>query len=568
MNNLMITILSLSLSGSIFIAILFICKPLYRERLSKRWQYYVWLIVVARLIVPFSFEVNFIGSLFDGLNQTSIMTFGETGEAGVNNAERNGALNIAGRDRETQIAIPNIPEVQTIPPYQQADIWSVILPNLWLIWLVVALMLFVRKVTIYQGFVRYIKAGRVPLSDMADLERFGKIVEESNIKGMVGIYTNNLISSPLLIGFFRPYIVLPTLDISESDFRYTVLHELTHYKRGDMFYKWLVQLAICLHWFNPFVYLMGREIENACEFSCDESIIRNLDNQGIRAYGDTLLNALGFGGAYKNSLSSVTLNESKKILGERLNMIKRFKRKSRLSVVCAVILTMVLSMGASVVGAYGMGNPSTDRPTTTITGEQRNPYFEAFFAKSESSISARSRTNNWSASDTISGNTQQQILDNKLQFIENIWQKEQAPFIIIEGISADDITDTDGLQYLFSNSSVYRDLITATDTLYILPESSFSRLSDINDNSILERYAFYLQNPTELSLSVFYELEAGRISVMIISPTGELLYQTAMTSRLDETITVQIEQGIGSIVLAYETVGGRSSGKINIMGML
>ena len=56
-----------------------------------------------------------------------------------------------------------------------------------------------------------------------------------------------------------------------------------------MFYKWLVQFTICLHWFNPLVYLMGREVNNACEFSCDEAVIKNLDNDGIKAYGNTLL---------------------------------------------------------------------------------------------------------------------------------------------------------------------------------------------------------------------------------------------------------------------------------------
>ena len=71
----MLTILSLSLAGSIIIAILFLCKPLYKERLSKKWQYYIWLVVIARLLVPFSFEVNFVGSLFDEIGQVNVLSF-------------------------------------------------------------------------------------------------------------------------------------------------------------------------------------------------------------------------------------------------------------------------------------------------------------------------------------------------------------------------------------------------------------------------------------------------------------------------------------------------------------
>ena len=305
MTSLMITIVSLSVSGSIFIVILILCKPFLKDRASKRWQYYVWLIIIIRLLFPFSLEINFIGSLFSA-----------------------------------------------IPLFPQSQILLNFLPYFWLIWIIVAIVLFVRKITIYQSFVRYIKAGRTPVTDFENLEQFGKIVEQINIRGTVGFYTNNLISTPLLIGFFRPYIVLPTLDISESDFRYTVLHELNHYRRGDMFYKWLVQFTMCLHWFNPFVYIMNEEINNACEFACDESVIKDLDYQGMRAYGNTLLNSLGMGGEYKSSISAVTLNENTKILKQRLDMLMCFKKKSKYAVVTTLFATILLGMGATMAGAY------------------------------------------------------------------------------------------------------------------------------------------------------------------------------------------------------------------------
>jgi beta-lactamase regulating signal transducer with metallopeptidase domain len=240
--------------------------------------------VIARLLVPFSFEVNIIGSLFSG--EVSIIA---------------NAPDIQDSTADLQVVTH---EVQTSALSAQNNVFNVLISHAWLIWAVIAVMLFIRKLTIYQGFANYIKAGGIPLESMADLERFGKLAEQSNIKRMVGICANSLVSSPLLIGFFKPYIVLPAADISEADFKHTILHELTHYKRGDMFYKWLVQITICLHWFNPLVYLMGREINNACEFSCDESVIKKLDNDQIKAYGNTLLNALGFGGEYKNALSS------------------------------------------------------------------------------------------------------------------------------------------------------------------------------------------------------------------------------------------------------------------------
>ena len=109
------------------------------------------------------------------------------------------------------------------------------------------------------------------------------------------LYVNSLISTPLLIGFLKSYIVLPTMDLSDSDLRYIIMHELSHYKYRDMFYKWIVQITLCLHWFNPFVYLMCHEINRACELACDKTIISRLEIKERKTYGDMLLNAIGRG---------------------------------------------------------------------------------------------------------------------------------------------------------------------------------------------------------------------------------------------------------------------------------
>ena len=107
---------------------------------------------------------------------------------------------------------------------------------LWFLWLV----LFVRKVTIYQSFIRYVKAGSSEVSDVAVLDRLASAAEQAGVNKPVELYCNPLVSTPLLIGFVRPCIILPTTDLPDSDFQYIALHELTHYKRGDMFYKWFV----------------------------------------------------------------------------------------------------------------------------------------------------------------------------------------------------------------------------------------------------------------------------------------------------------------------------------------
>lgn len=116
------------------------------------------------------------------------------------------------------------------------------------------------------------------------------MLEKLHIKTTVSIYTNSMVSSPLLIGFFHPCIILPSEEIQDIDLQNTIHHELIHFIHKDMFYKWLVQLTICIHWFNPFVYLIARETGRLCELSCDEEVIKKLDEKGKREYGNTLLN--------------------------------------------------------------------------------------------------------------------------------------------------------------------------------------------------------------------------------------------------------------------------------------
>ncbi|MDE7114464.1 MAG: M56 family metallopeptidase, partial [Acetatifactor sp.] len=343
MNETLKVVLSLSISGALLILLLFLLRSLFKERLSKRWQYYIWLVVVARLLFPFAPETNLMTTLFQGLDRTTEqaeIVSPYTWQGGIIGGSQtdgvtDGQNNLHSDQTELAESI-NGPVRNRV-----SAVWQ----NLWIGWLAVALILFVRKITIYQDFVKYIRAGCEEVADIDLLERFGKLVEQNQIKTTVELYTNNLISSPLLIGFFHPCIILPTDELPSTDFEYTILHELMHFKRRDMFYKWLVQFTVCVHWFNPFVYLMSREIGRGCELSCDEAVIQGLDTQGQRAYGDTLLNAIGLGGSYKDSLVSLTLNESKELLKERLDAIMNFKRIPKWGIFTSLFLTVMLVCG-------------------------------------------------------------------------------------------------------------------------------------------------------------------------------------------------------------------------------
>lgn len=362
MNEWLITFLSLSVAGTLLILVLFLLKPIYKNRLSHRWQYYIWLIVIARLLIPFAPETNLVSNLFSNISTNMIEPIANA-YYGTNEPIAQDE-NISGN----QTAFKEKP-ITDVSPIDNETTEN---QTIGVIWLVVALILLIRKITIYQSFTKYIRAGRTAVDDIEKLEQLGEIINNQNIKVSVELYTNSLISSPLLIGFWKPCIVLPTTDFSMSDFRFTILHELTHYKRMDMFYKWLIQIVICLHWFNPFVYLIGKEINRACELSCDEAVISNLDPKERRGYGDTLLNAIKTGGTYKNSVAFVTLWESKAILSERLGAIMTYKKQTKAVVLVSISLALLLLCGATYAGAC-----SAKQPTPNLTAPDNIPTITA-----------------------------------------------------------------------------------------------------------------------------------------------------------------------------------------------
>ena len=351
MNEFMKILLSLSVSGALLLLLILGLKPLYKNRFSKRWQYYIWIVVALRFLLPFTPDNAIVGSLFEKIDTVAITNEIPTSpnipvpaDTGNNNAEP------IQTNREINAAAMREPINKYV--------------CLFFIWSALALILFVRKITVYQGFIQYIKAGNKEVSDIKILNLLSDCEEKLNIKTRVELSCNPLIASPMLIGFFRPRIILPVGEWEDKELSYIFVHELIHYKQRDMFYKWLIQIVVCVHWFNPFVYLLEKEVNKSCELSCDEKVISVLDDTARREYGDTLISFLKSNNLYKSSLASVTLTEGAEQLKERLGAIMNFKSKTKTIRVLTVILTLFILSGAVFIGGYSVSAATDSKETS------------------------------------------------------------------------------------------------------------------------------------------------------------------------------------------------------------
>ena len=377
MNEFIKILLSLSVSGALLLLLILGLKPLYKNKFSKRWQYYIWIVVALRFLLPFTPDTTIIGSLFEKFDTTAI-----TNEIPAN---PNVPVPADTGNSKAEPIQPNR-EITTAAMREPVDKYV----YLFFIWSALTLVLFVRKVTVYQGFIQYIKAGNKEVSDIKILNLLSDCEEKLKIKTRVELSCNPLLASPMLIGFFRPRIILPVGEWEDKELSYIFVHELIHYKQRDMFYKWLIQIVVCVHWFNPFVYLLEKEVNKSCELSCDEKVISVLDDTARREYGDILISFLKSNNLYKSSLASVTLTEGAEQLKERLGAIMKFRKKSKVIIAITVIFTVAVCICFFATGAYAAPSIANEKKSfmeaaTDIFGndEEKKQFTEITSASGE-----------------------------------------------------------------------------------------------------------------------------------------------------------------------------------------
>ncbi|MCL1873105.1 MAG: DUF2807 domain-containing protein [Clostridiales bacterium] len=364
MNNSLILLLSLSISGSLVAIALFALKPLLKNRLRKTWQYYIWIVVLLRLLFPFAPETSLMGSFASIANNQAVYSPDLTLSAGNEDiSEITGGAVIADS--------PDISNNRSVTPSDddtgtgEAQVLTNVTggaaalemlvefaPYLWIIFLIISLLLFTRKVVQYSCYLKFLHAGQRELDDWAVYEIYDEIRFETKVKKYVPVYVSGNINTPMLVGIFKPCIIMPETQFSDQEYRMIFRHELIHYKRRDILYKWFTQLVVCVHWFNPLIYFIRREIDKNCELACDETVLLLLGTDEKHGYGNALMASLRNGNGLNNVAVSITMSEDGKNLKERLEAIMTFSNISKLKRILSCALALAIITGAFFLGAY------------------------------------------------------------------------------------------------------------------------------------------------------------------------------------------------------------------------
>lgn len=358
-------LLTMSFSAAVMIAAIVILRALLIDRLPKTTFLILWAVVLLRLLVPVS--VPSAWSVYSLLQpkQQSIQTVQEESTvlpqvepvvsqpSAITTEPAAPAVDSAAGEAEEITATParqesSSPTVQQSTPTEQPPqaeektkpaISLPVEPSA-LIWGVGAAALGLYFVVGYWRATREFDMS-LPVEHPFCGEWLQRQKEKMPLRRQIRIRQFDRIGTPLTYGVRRPTILLPnqTLEEQPKTLTYILTHEYVHIRRFDCVSKLLLSAALCLHWFNPLVWVMYVLANRDLELSCDEMVLRLLGIENRSAYAMALLEMeekrSGFGALYSAF--------GKNAIEERIGAIMKMKKRSLLSVVMAVVLVFTLT---------------------------------------------------------------------------------------------------------------------------------------------------------------------------------------------------------------------------------
>lgn len=331
-----------SLAGSVLAVVISLLRPITKKLFGYSWHYYIWLCVLFVMVMPVRFSVNTMPA--PNIATQTVQT----------------QQTVAGEQPETTENIVQTAPAQKPQLLQKATvIWDRIIYNrmniLAYVWLIGAIALMLLNV------VRYVRLN-IKIRKNGEVISCPETREYTDRRINVRIWEN--VASPFITGIFRPTLILPKTELSEEQLHNILRHEMTHFKRHDILYKWFAEFVKCVHWFNPISWYVSKQIASECEISCDMSVTKNMTDSEEMSYVSTILSLLPTGKSKQLPLTT-QMASSKKFLKRRFVMIKNKKTTSRfMSVISAVIAAIMLS--TTVFASGVLSDLTTDDYTIEI----------------------------------------------------------------------------------------------------------------------------------------------------------------------------------------------------------
>ncbi|MBR3994593.1 MAG: LCP family protein [Clostridia bacterium] len=316
-------ILISSLLGTAATLILTILKPITRKVFSSSWHYYMWLLVLVTMILPLRITIPVQMQTVSTIDTVDVLYEEEIIYNPIQQVEQEIQLNTE-QENNTDSGI------EKLSLYTQKNLYIISI-----IWLLGMVVLFALKLFGYTFFL-------IKLRRCSDKISCPELLKYTNKR--IITRTSDKISSPLMIGLFKPTLLLPKTTMTEEQFDNILAHEMVHFKRKDIWYKWFISIVKCIHWYNPTVYYISKQADIECEISCDLAVVKGMSEEQETNYINTILTLLAAGNQRKAALTT-GMTSDKKTLKRRFTMIKNKVKFNKKTLIISLILALVVLCG-------------------------------------------------------------------------------------------------------------------------------------------------------------------------------------------------------------------------------
>ena len=301
MTTILLLFLGTSLSAGLIVLILIVLSPFLDKRYAAKWKYLIWIFLALRLLVPFSGADGRPAA--EWLSRTGTQT-----AAGPEKADPDITADGIGRAGRIIVELPagmTTPMIpQSVLQSEESNTGITLLDVAAFVWMAGSLIFISVHVISYFHCKRQVMQKGRMVKDVHILRQVSERKRELQIRRTIRVMTYAEAGSPMVIGFRKPVLVLPTEQYSAEELFFILKHEMIHLKRGDICVKLLLVMANAVHWFNPVIWIMRREAAVDMELSCDERVTQGLDDAVRKAYTETLLSVLQKGFVRKTVLST------------------------------------------------------------------------------------------------------------------------------------------------------------------------------------------------------------------------------------------------------------------------
>ncbi|ANE84465.1 MULTISPECIES: M56 family metallopeptidase [Bacillus] len=331
-----------SLMASILVGFILCIKVLFRNKLTPRWQYMLWIVLMIRLLLPWSPDSSY--SIYSLLSYSSsvseVIPKNMPATENIVNIESDRKVELESNSK--MVTKTSEPEVKVSSEKQTTFSLYKLALYVWLAGVIIlAAITFLTNRRLYS----YIKK-KPDITDEQVTTVFNRCKQSMKMKKAVSLRLAGKIASPTVFSFFRPKVLLSKKHmkvLNEQQLQYVFYHELAHIKRNDVAVNWIMYSLILLNWFNPilwYAYFCMREDQ---ELACDAYALTFIDKEEQIAYGHTIITLLEHYSYQVPSLANLSRN--KRTLKRRIIMIKKFQKKSyRLSLLGVIVIVAIASL--------------------------------------------------------------------------------------------------------------------------------------------------------------------------------------------------------------------------------